>query len=253
MSDLDRTLVRLRLDGALNGLAITFKGMTACPDEQNCECHWGSAADLALLKVPDVELGPDLLRRTWQAADWLDHASVLRRILPQLATAVVNGLVEPFFGMEEVGQSFARGQWQQWPADQAAAVREFLTAWWIHALTDPSPAAHAYEILPMVAEASGSVGPWLDIWETLADPVADRHLVEAVAHWDYDLLADELPWSAFEDKEGKRAELTSWLVHHAAACLRRHGVLEELLHRIRLLGLTGPARWYDPHWPGYQY
>ncbi|MFJ4867533.1 hypothetical protein [Streptomyces sp. NPDC088757] len=27
---------------------------------------------------------------------------------------------------------------------------------------------------------------------------------------------------------------------------------EGLLHRVRLMDLTGPARWEDPHWPGYR-
>jgi hypothetical protein len=53
--------------------------------------------------VRDVELDPDLLRRTWEAPDWDDHASVLRRILPQLATALVNGLVEAHADLAEVG------------------------------------------------------------------------------------------------------------------------------------------------------
>ncbi|MEU4352937.1 hypothetical protein [Streptomyces sp. NPDC023838] len=39
--------------------------MTARSDEAQCDCHWGSAEELALLKVPDVVLDPDLLRRTW--------------------------------------------------------------------------------------------------------------------------------------------------------------------------------------------
>ena len=63
MMNLDQTPERLRLDAALNRMAVTFRGMTARPDENNCECHWGSAEDLAQLKVPDVELDPDLLRR----------------------------------------------------------------------------------------------------------------------------------------------------------------------------------------------
>ena len=58
----------------------------------------GSAEELAQLKVPDVELDPDLLCRTWRASDWDDHASVLRRILPQLATVLVKGLVETYWG-----------------------------------------------------------------------------------------------------------------------------------------------------------
>ncbi|MFI6788069.1 hypothetical protein ACIBG4_12145 [Nonomuraea sp. NPDC050383] len=82
MTNLDQTSARLRLDAALNRLAVTFRGMTAHPDEYNCECHWGSAEELAQLKVPEVELGLDLLRRAWQPSDWDDHASVLRRVLP---------------------------------------------------------------------------------------------------------------------------------------------------------------------------
>ncbi|MFH8385529.1 hypothetical protein ACH4E7_32115 [Kitasatospora sp. NPDC018058] len=55
---------QLRLDAALEGLAVVFRGAVAHPEEYNCECHWGSAEELALLKVPGTELDPDLLRRT---------------------------------------------------------------------------------------------------------------------------------------------------------------------------------------------
>lgn len=250
-SDLPRA--RLRLDAALDGLAATFRGMTAHPDEHNCECHWGSADELAQLKVPDTELDPDLLQRTWQAIDWSDHASVLRRILPQFATSLVSGPVEHSFGMERAGLSFALGHWQQWPAEQAAAVREFLQAWWAHTLTDPDPAVPAYEVLVLGAEASATLSPWLNTWSALRAPVSDQHLAEAAAHWEYDLLGDQLPWDAWENEEEMRAELTAWLVRHAPARLRAHGVSEELLHRIRLLGVTGLERWEDPHWPGHRY
>jgi hypothetical protein len=210
---------RARLDAALAGLAITFRGMTARPDEHNCECHWGSAQELAQLKVPDITLDLDLLDRTWRAPDWDDHASVLRRILPQLATALVNGQVETDFGLGEAGRSFARGQWQRWPAEQAAAVREFLEAWWVYSLTDPDPAVAAYEVLALCAEASGTLSPWLETWEALALPTADQRLAEAVARWEARLLRDELPWDALENKEDKLAELTAWLTRHAPARL----------------------------------
>ena len=120
--NLDDTPARLRLDRALDGLAVTFRGMTARGDENQCACHWGSAEELAQLKVPDVELDPDLLHRTWYAGDWNDHGAVLRRILPQFARALVSGLVEPMFGMDEVGRSFARGHWRQWPAPGSGAA-----------------------------------------------------------------------------------------------------------------------------------
>lgn len=250
---LDQPRARLRLDAALDGLAVTFRGMTAHPDESNCPCHWGSAEDLAQLKVPDVELDADLLHRTWRATDWSDHPSVLRRILPQFAPALVRGLVRPLFGMEEVGLCFALGHWQQWPAEQAAAVEEFLQAWWACTLTDPDPAVPAHDLLVLSAEATGTLSPWLDAWQALRGPVADRHLAAAAAQWEYELLGDQLPWPAWENEEGMRAELTAWLVRHAPARLRASGASQDLLHRIRLLGVTGTDRWEDPHWPGHRY
>ncbi|WP_371572172.1 hypothetical protein [Streptomyces sp. NBC_01314] len=247
------TPVRRRLDGALDGLAVTFRGMTARAGETQCDCHWGSEEDLAQLKVPEVELDPDLLGRTWRAYDWEDHGAVLRRILPQFARALVSGLVEPFFGMGEAGRSFARGRWQQWPAQQSAAVWEFLHAWWAYSLTEPEPAVPAHEVLGLCAEASATLGPWLTAWETLEHRVADQRLAEAAAHWEYDLLGDQLPWDAWDNADALRTELANWLVRHAPARLRAQNVPEELLHRIRLIGLRGPARWEDPHWPGHRY
>lgn len=249
----DQLSGRRRLDSALEGVAATFRGMTAHPDESNCECHWGSAEELAQLKVAGVELDLDLLRRTWQAGDWNDHASILRRILPQLASALVGGLVDPMCGMEDVGRCFVLGNWQQWPCEQAAAVEEFLKAWWSYTLTDPHPSVPPYHLLVLLTEATGSLSPWLSTWELLKNPVADRHLAEAAAKWEYDLLGDRLPWYAWGDEEEVRAELTAWLVRHAPSRLRSHGASEELLHRIRLLGVTGPARWTDAHWPGHHY
>lgn len=251
--NLDQPRARLRLDAALDGLAGTFRGMTARPDEYNCDCHWGSAEDLAQLKVADAELDFDLLQRTWQAIDWKDHASVLRRILPQFASALVSGRIESLFGIEKVGLAFALGNWREWPAGQVAAVEEFLHAWWANTLIDPDPTLPAHDLLVLTAEATGTLSPWLGAWESLSGPVADGHLAEAAAHWEYDLLGDQLPWRAWENEEEMRVELTAWLVRHAPARLRAHGAPEDLLHRIRLLGVTDSDRWEDPHWPGHRY
>jgi hypothetical protein len=242
---------RSRLDAALARLSATFRGMTARPEEHNCECHWGSAEELAQLKVPDVELDPDLLRRTWEAPDWDDHASVLRRVLPQLAAAIVNGRAETCSGLDEVGRSLARGEWQRWPADQAAAVREFLGACWAHSLTDPHPLVPAHEVLALCVEASGTLSPWLKTWETIiTHPTAGERLAEAVARWEGDLLRDELPWDALEDEESKVAELSAWLARHAPGRLRAPGPCVEVPRQIRLPGLSDPASEDAPDWPG---
>ncbi|MFD5182848.1 hypothetical protein ACFWMQ_09475 [Streptomyces sp. NPDC058372] len=178
---------------------------------------------------------------------------MLRRILPQLATALVSGHVQPVFGMHEVGYSFSRGLWQQWPTHQSAAVWEFLHAWWAHTLSQPAPVVPVHEVLALCTEASATLGPWLHTWEALDHRVADQHLAAAAARWEYDLLGDRLPWDSMDDAEARCAELASWLARHAPARLRGQDVPEELLHRIRLTGLNGPARWEDPHWPDYRY
>ncbi|MFJ8108261.1 hypothetical protein [Streptomyces sp. NPDC096132] len=247
---------RRRLSAALENLTVTFQGMTAHPDEHNCECHWGGPEELSLLKTPDVELEPDLLRRTWQAIDWTDHAAVLRRILPQFARVLVAGRAEPLSGLEEAGYSFARGRWQQWPNEQADSVREFLHAWWVQSLTDPDAAVPAHQVFVMCAEASGTLGPWLVDWEEQTGYLSDRRLAEAAAEWEYELLGDGLPWSVAwyeHDEDELRAELVAWLLSHASMRLRESGASADLQHRIRLLGLTGEDRWTDPHWPGHGY
>ncbi|MEU5671924.1 hypothetical protein ABZ749_16465 [Micromonospora sp. NPDC047753] len=249
------TPARRRLDAALAHLAATFGGMTAHPDDGNCECHWGSAEELALLKTPDVELDPDLLRRTYSAGDWDFPAAMLRRILPQLATALVNGEVERLSSMDHAGHAFARGRWQEWPAEQSTAIREFLDAWWVVTLTDPDAEVPAHAVLAMLVEACGVLDRWLGVWATENGPVANRRLAAAFGEWDYDLLCDELPWSTWtltdDVKEILRAELTAWLLQHAPARLRTVDTDPELLHRIRLLGIPDPARFDDPHWPTY--
>lgn len=236
------------LDAALNRLAETFRGMTARADETNCECHWGSAEELASLKVPDVELDPDLLGRTWQAPDWDDHASVMRRVLPQLATALVTGGVEDYF-LVDVGDSLARARWQQWPAEQVDAVRDFLHAWWAHCLTGSDPPAPVHEAFALCTEASGTVGPWLTSWEGTLHPLADQRLAEALAQWDFYLLEETLPWSTMDNEEQKRRDLTVWLLRHAPSRLGSHNDSDHLRNVLRLMAIPGLTRFDDPRWP----
>ncbi|MFF9002087.1 hypothetical protein ACF1GW_22230 [Streptomyces achromogenes] len=49
------------------------------------------------------------------------------------------------------------------------------------------------------------------------------------------------------------SELASWLVRYAPPRLLAQDASDNLLHRIRLIGLTGPARWTDPHWPNHRH
>jgi hypothetical protein len=255
--DPDPTTPHRPLDAALLNLRRTFQGMTATPDEANCTCHWGSDEELALLKTPDIELGPNLLRRTWMAIDWRDHGAVLRRILPQFATELVAGRIEAcVYGIPEAGGSIARGHWQQWPADQAAAVHDFLHAWWTQTLTDPAPPVPAHDVLAVCAEASGTLDPWLATWTRTPGPTGDHHLTLAAEAWEYDLLGDDLPWDGNwydTDREALRETLTTWLLTEAVPRLTAAKAPEELLRRLHLLTLHDEPRWTHPHWPGHRY
>ncbi len=251
---MDAAQAQPRLVLALERLGRVFGGTAAPDDAVQCTCHWGSEEELALLRTPGVELDPDLLRRTWQAGDWGGaHDGVLRRILPQLGRALAGETAVPFPGWyDEVGRCLSRSTWQQWPSPQREAVHGFLCAWWEQVLGDPEPALPPHEVLALCTEASGALAPWLAAWEDRDDAVSARHLARAVEHWAYDLLCDELPWFTWAEDvraEALRAELTAWLLHRAPPRLRRVRAPEALLHRVRLLGLTGPARWEDPHWP----
>ncbi|MEU9126996.1 hypothetical protein AB0D08_02575 [Kitasatospora sp. NPDC048540] len=221
MTDPAVRAAELRLDAALERLTAAFRTAVARPEEHNCACHWGSAEELALLKVPGAELDPDLLRRTWQAPDWDDHAAVLRRILPQLATALADPGSESFRYRAEIGLSLHRGDWQGWPPQQAATVREFLHAFWALGLVAPERVSHAGTTLVLCVEASGELAPWLDAWAALDHPVADRALAEAVELWEDDLLAQELPWYTWHDRDSLLATLTAWLTRHAPARVTR--------------------------------
>ena len=180
---------------------------------------------------------------------------MLRRILPQLATALVNGEVERLSSMDYAGRSFALGRWQEWPAEQSSAIGEFLDAWWVVTLADPDADVPAHAVLAMLVEASGALDRWLGAWVTENSQVANQRLAEAFGEWNFDLLHDELPWSTWtladDDKEILRTELTAWLLQHAPARLRTVDTDPELPHRIRLLGIPDPARSDDPHWPTY--
>ncbi|AUG76015.1 hypothetical protein CFP65_1100 [Kitasatospora sp. MMS16-BH015] len=205
--------------------------------------------------MPGVRLDPDLLRRSWYLADWRDHGAVIRRVLPQLAEALTDRGSESYRYGREIGAALARADWPQWPAQQAAAVREFLHAYWIHALLGPEPVDPG-GALALCVEASGVLAPWLADWAALDHPVVDAHLEEAVDQWDYDLLVDKLPWLTDHDERTEEAlatELAAWFTRHAPARLKARQVPDDLLQRLRLFGLPGPARYSDPHWPGYTY
>jgi hypothetical protein len=93
------------------------------------------------------------------------------------------------------------------------------------------------------------VGLWLASWEAIRHPLADQRLAEALRHWDFDLLQDELPWWSLDHEEDKRRDLTAWLLRHAPSRLGDYGDPDHLRNVLRLLAIPDLARFDDPRWP----
>ncbi|SBT40777.1 hypothetical protein [Micromonospora auratinigra] len=240
----DPTVVGRRLEAALSGVAGAFRGMTAHRQESNCACHWGSAEELELLKAPDAPLDDDLLRRAYWTTDWRYPGPLLRRILPQLTQALVAGHVEPMAGMASLGHLFTVGRWQEWPAGQQDALREFLDAWWLHVLVEPDAKVPAHEAITLLAEVTAKLTPWMTTWaQLLANTTARLRLVTAADAWMDDLLGDRLPWASCHDEDTWCPTLSLWVLRHTPAALREHDTSAELHHYVRLLALPYADRW----------
>jgi hypothetical protein len=233
--DPDLVDVRHRLGAALAGVAGAFQGMTAHAQEDNCECHWGSVEELALLKTPDVPLDEDLLRRTYSATDWSCPGAVLRRILPQLASGLAASTIDPITDWSSLGLLCRPGNRRDWPAEQEAALRDFLEAWWRHVLLDPDARVPAHDALAFVAEATGTPAPWTEMWaELLTSALPRRRLSAAVDEWMDSLLGDDLPWASSHDQGTWSPALSLWVLRHTA---------DEPHELVHLLALPRTARW----------
>ncbi|MEJ8643729.1 hypothetical protein WKI68_24875 [Streptomyces sp. MS1.HAVA.3] len=113
--------------------------MTARADEVQCDCHWGSAEELALSptrnSTPTCCTAPGAHPTGATTAPCCAASCRSSRASRPSASAHA-------YAIGHVGISFERGDWQQWPAERSAAVREFLHAWWAHTLRTPDPAVH---------------------------------------------------------------------------------------------------------------
>ncbi|HEY3514441.1 MULTISPECIES: hypothetical protein [Kribbella] len=85
--------------------------------------------------------------------------------------------------------------------------------------------------------------------EAVRHPLADQRLAEALTQWDFHLLQDMLPWSTLAHEEEKRRDLTTWLLRVAPSRLGNNGDADHLRNVLRLMAITGLARFDDPRWP----
>ncbi|GAA3830289.1 hypothetical protein ACFS5L_13970 [Streptomyces phyllanthi] len=223
------------LESALAAVDTVFDGFTS-PGETGCgRCHLPEQT--AYLRTPNTRVPPDVLEMyVFEVADHFhDHAAVMRRLLPQGARALADGTLGPVgwrnHGLSEV-------DWRLWPAEQAAAVEAFVSAWWEEVLATPEPPHPVEDVFQACSAVLGSFAPLLDRWGS--GPVADAHLLRCVEQWLDDLLSDRSPFLFGNAWDTDVRELQSWLAHEAPARLesRDYG----LATRAGALALPCPER-----------
>ncbi|MET8076142.1 hypothetical protein [Streptomyces sp. NPDC005303] len=232
------------LDVALADIDTVFSGF-ASPTETGCKrCYLPE--ETAFLRTPYTRVPDDLVRRfVFEGPDhFVDHAAVMRRLLPQTAHAMADGSMDGI-GWGEHGLS--RVDWRAWPPEQAAAVETFLHAWWGDTLTTPEPPYRVHEVFETCATILGDLTPFLDRLRT--QPGTEAHLVTCARAWMFDLITDDSPfhWWYPRDEPSLVAELQSWLAAHAPTGLRARNE-PELALRAELLGLPYDERWDHPNW-----
>lgn len=219
---------------ALARIDAVFDGF-ANPRESGCGyCH---GSETGYLRTPSVPLPPDTLSMfLYEVPDHFDdHATAMRRLLPQGARALADGTLG---AIAYSGHGLARVDWHSWPAEQAAAVEAFLHAWWQDAVTTPEPPYPVDDIFDTCVTIARTVTPFLQAWPRGTAP--DAHLAHCADVWLYELLSDGTPFSWWYDDSAERglAELRAWLSGPGAARLHAQGETD-LATRAELLTPTG--------------
>ncbi|WP_153544370.1 hypothetical protein [Streptomyces sp. RB17] len=185
------------LGAALADIDTVFNGF-ACPSETGCERCF-APEETAYLRTPCTRLPPDLLNRFVRKVPdhFEDHATVMRRLLPQCAHAMADGT------LDDVGwapHGMGRADWRSWPAEQASAVEAFVLAWWQDVLASPAPPYSAERVFETCASILRTTTPLLDRWGP--GPSADAHLVGCARSWQYDLVNDDWPFTWWSRRTG---------------------------------------------------
>ena len=232
------------LTAALADIETVFNGF-ASPGETGCERCFGPT-ETAFLRTPYTRVPGELVSRFVfkDPTHFVDHAAVLRRLLPQMARAMAEGELD---GIGWGAHGLSRTDWRAWSAGQAAAIEAFLHAWWQDALTKPESPYGVQDVFETCATIARSVTPFLDGWAQ--DPVADAHFVHCADHWLYYLVSDASPFTWWYDdtEDAGVADLRTWLAGPGAARLRAHGH-PDLAARAELLALPYDERWAHPYW-----
>lgn len=215
MPTLDVALARLYVVFARYPLRPRIDGCPHCvrPDEER-QLHVRPLADLT---VADLGRFPAKSMTTW--GDALDFKHFLPRMC---ALAVAHDL---FWGFWHFAGKLRAAGGDTWPADERAAIADFLLAWWsTRAATLPSPYPHPNEQCPTLADVAAFVPDlrpalaWLASQGT-AWPGAALLVVQFAECWNLITGQASGPWSA-----AHRDQIEQWALEPATLAAVAHAV-----------------------------
>jgi hypothetical protein len=194
--------------------------------------------DRPLLEGPVRSLEPAVLERyAAKALTTWGGVAEFRYFLPRLLEcAAADAFVHP--DPQIVFGKLATAGWRRWPAEERAAVTEFLTAWWDATLARHPVRPDAATVLCCLAATGADLDPFLDRWAALDGLAAVRHL--------HAFVYEEVRWTArvrlggFWDVRGA-ARVLAWLTGGAAAeAVRRAFEVETGEEALELLADLDP-------------
>ncbi|WTW97536.1 hypothetical protein OG216_31180 [Streptomycetaceae bacterium NBC_01309] len=232
----------LDLAEAAARVAERFAGTAVRSLRDGCG-HCFTADERLLLATPDAPLERGLaMRAAWKVPHFDDMDGLMRRVLPALATAIVDG--EYDMGRALRGLAWAR--FREWPPSMVAPVLDLLDTWFLTTLRGPGDGAHV--VLEACAAADNGAGRWLAMWEREKTPVADAHLAQAAWWWAGDIAPPTIDWLLSPDDV--IAELRAWLAGYAAERMAAYGAPPELIRRLRGLVPAPGAESGGEAWDG---
>ena len=147
---------------------------------------------------------------TWGTEDDFKH--FLPRLLELMATDE-----EWLPNHEMMGGKLHYAEWLSWPEDEVSAIRSFLQAWWIDALSKPVQKFDSCDnlgpILGVFAQADIDLKPYIEAWRADQSLNSAFHLTlfyqQGIAPFVKPSGQIELSW--WKQRESQKTQLMEWL------------------------------------------
>ncbi|MEV6589769.1 hypothetical protein [Streptomyces acidicola] len=198
-----------QLTTALDALDRTFASEEPFPVEGCTYCY--GEGGIAELSKPLHLIAEDMVSSVASEvpSHWDDFPRLYRRLAPRIIRSVVTGRLHADENL--IATRLLEAGWSTWDAPLAGALRDVWSAWWEASLhTHPSPVS-VRDTLSLITVATGSLRPWLDMWNATRTPAADAHLTDFIDDVLVEFQIVDLHMG-FYDEYHAAPELLDWLL-----------------------------------------